>query len=82
MKIGFKNEKADKENYLNVGDFDLIIDTIKGSDILDSLNDHKYNIYLYPGGENKKRFKLLYYMRNKIQLFQTNKRAKRPKTIK
>ena len=52
--IGFKNEKTNKENYLNVGDFDLIIDTIKGSVILDSLNDHKYNIYHYPGEEIKK----------------------------
>ena len=31
--IGLKNEKIDKENFLNVEDFDFIIDTIKGSDI-------------------------------------------------
>ena len=39
---------------MNVGDFDLIIESIKGEYILDSLNKHKYNIYQYPGKEIKK----------------------------
>ena len=47
----FKNGNILEKEYLNSWDFDLIIDTLKGSDILKTLNKYKYNLYHYPGKE-------------------------------
>ena len=52
--ISFREEKASPNDYMNMGDFDLIIESIKGEYIIDSLNKHKYNIYHYPGKEINK----------------------------
>ena len=38
--IGFKDGKVKTDEYLNSGDFDVIIDTVKGSYILNILNKH------------------------------------------
>jgi len=51
--IGFKDGKVKKDEYLNSGDFDVIIDTVKGSDILNILTKNKFNIYHYPGEKIK-----------------------------
>ena len=55
--IGFKNQKAGKDEYLDLGDFDFVIDAINGSDILNALDKHKYNLYHYPGEKIKKDLK-------------------------
>ena len=52
--ISFKEEKASPNDYMNMGDFDLIIESIKGENIINSLIRHKYNIYHYPGKEIEK----------------------------
>ena len=49
--ICFKNENAEPNAFLNKGDFNIIIDGIKGEDILNSLSRYKYNFYHYPGKE-------------------------------
>ena len=49
--ICFKDGKILENEYLNSRDFDLIIDTLKGRDILKALNTHKYNLFHYPGKE-------------------------------
>ena len=51
--IVFKNGNIKKDEYLNKRDFDVIIDTVKGSDILNILTKHKFNIYHYPGEKIK-----------------------------
>jgi hypothetical protein len=68
--INFQSEKADSNNYINCGEFDLIIESIKGEDILNSLSKNKYNFYLYPGKEIKNNEKYCIISEIKLDFFQ------------
>lgn len=52
--ISLKNEKAQSQDYIFFGEFDLVISSIPGLDIMNAMNNFKYNIYQYPGKEIKK----------------------------
>lgn len=47
--IAFKNSKAQSQDYMFSGDFDMIINSISGQNIMEAINEFTYNIYLYPG---------------------------------
>ena len=47
--IGFKNSKAQFQDYMFSGDFDMVINSISGEKLMKAINEFSYNIYLYPG---------------------------------
>ena len=47
--ISLKNEKAQSQDYMFSGDFDMVINSISGKDIINAKNKFKYSFYQYPG---------------------------------
>ena len=47
--ISLKNEKAQSQDYKFSGDFDMVINSISGLDIINAKNKFKYSFYQYPG---------------------------------
>lgn len=45
----FQDKEAKPDDYLNSGEFDLVVYNIKGEDILNALTRNKFNFYHYPG---------------------------------
>ena len=47
--IALKNEKAQSQDCMFSGDFDMVINSISGKDIMSAKNKFQFNIYQYPG---------------------------------
>ena len=80
--ICFNNEKAEPNEYINLGEFDLIIDSIKGEDILNALSKNKYNFFHYPGKEIKKEEKYCLVCEIKLNFFKQIKEQSVQKQFK
>ena len=47
--IALKNKKAQSEDYIYFGDFDMVIDSISGKNIINAMDKFKSNFYEYSG---------------------------------
>ena len=52
--ISLKDEQAQSQDYMFFGDFDMIISSISGLNLVNAKKKFKSNIYLYPGNKIKK----------------------------
>ena len=85
--ISFKNEEAKPDEYFCIGEFDLIINNIKGEDILHSLSKNKFNFYHYPGKniQNNKTYSIIVEIKlnyfSQIKAEETQKQFKKFKKV-
>ena len=47
--IALKNEKAQPQDYMHSGDFDMIINSISGQDLKNVMEQFQFNFYQIPG---------------------------------
>ena len=75
--IGLKGSKTAQEDRLFMGDFDLVIYSIRGEVILKALNKYKYNLYHYPGKEIKSENQYCLICEIKMNYFKQSKECQK-----